>query len=304
MSLFARVVLTATQNPLVQMAMTRTAPGRAVANRFVAGDELEEAVASVIDLNGDGFSVSLDLLGEEVHDAESATRACEEYLASLDRISEIGCEANISIKLTQLGLGFDAALAGELLDRLATRAAEVDTTVTIDMEASEFTDATVELYAAAQPRHGNLGVCLQAYLRRSPADLERLMPLGGHIRLCKGAYVESEDIALTSNDEVDAAYAALLKTLMANEDVKPAIATHDDKLIDLAISYAATREGPWEMQMLFGVRPGLQSELISAGHPVRVYVPFGSDWYAYLTRRLAERPANFTFFARALIGRK
>jgi proline dehydrogenase len=304
MSLFSKVVLSATRHPLVTKTVTGTAPGRLVAERFVAGHDLDSAAAAALDLNGRGLTVSLDLLGEEVHDRESALAATDEYLASIDRIASAGIDGNISIKLTQLGLAFDEGLAAESVERLAVRAGEIGSTVTIDMEASEFTDATVGMYEAAQTTHGNLGLCLQAYLHRTPEDLERLLPLGGHIRLCKGAYVEPSGIAFQSDDDVDAAFARLLERLMGFNEVKPAIATHDGRLITLATNLAERRTGPWEMQMLYGVRPVFQTELVEAGHPVRIYVPFGSEWYAYLTRRLAERPANLTFFARALLGRR
>lgn len=303
MSLFSRAVLSATRLPIVNRTVTGTTPGRAVADRFVAGDDLDEAATVAGRLNAEGLTVSLDLLGEEVHDLVSAESARDAYLDSIDRISAAGIDGNISIKLTQLGLALDRILAESSVDALAERAAAAGTTVTIDMEASEFTEATVDIYAAAQERHGNLGVCLQAYLRRTPGDLERLAPLGGHIRLCKGAYVEPASIAFTSRAEVDAAFARLLEPLMSDERVKPAIATHDDGLISLAIKHAETRSMPWEMQMLFGVRTRLQTDLVARGVPLRIYVPFGSEWYAYLTRRLAERPANLTFFARALLGR-
>jgi proline dehydrogenase len=304
MSLFSRVVLAATGHPLVSKAVTGTAPGRLVAERFVAGNDLDGAAGVAADLNRRGLTVSLDLLGEEVHDRGSALAATDQYLASIDRIASDGIDGNVSIKLTQLGLAFDEGLAAASVERLAVRAAEIGSTVSIDMEASEFTEATVGLYEVAQKVHGNLGLCLQAYLHRTPEDLERLMPLGGHIRLCKGAYVEPSAIAFQSNDDVDAAFARLLERLMGFDDVKPAIATHDGRLIALATRLADRRTGPWEMQMLYGVRTSLQAELIESGHPVRIYVPFGSEWYAYLTRRLAERPANLTFFARAVVGRR
>lgn len=304
MSLFSRVVLAATQHPLVTKTFTGTTPGRAVAERFVAGDDLDAAAGTARELNRRGLTVSLDLLGEEVHDRESALMAADRYVESIDRIASDGIAGNISIKLTQLGLSFDRGLAAESLDRLATRAGEIGSTVSVDMEASGFTDATVDVYETAQRDHGNLGLCLQAYLHRTPEDLERLIPLGGHIRLCKGAYVEPPGIAFQADDDVDAAFARLLERLMGADEVTPAIATHDGRLIDLALKLAARRSGDWEMQMLYGVRPGLQAELVGAGTPVRIYVPFGSEWYAYLTRRLAERPANLTFFARALVGRR
>ena len=170
------------------------------------------------------------------------------------------------------------------------------------MEDSRFTQATIDIYAAAQPRHGNLGIALQAYLHRTPEDLERLMPLGGHIRLCKGAYAEPPEIAFQSREEVTAAFLALLEDLMTQEDTRPAIATHDERLIDRAKELARHRSGGFEFQMLYGVRPELQRRLRDDGYDLRIYVPFGSQWYPYLTRRLAERPANLVFFLRSVVG--
>ncbi len=291
-----------TRNRAVSKAITETGPGRSLAHRFVAGDTLEQAIPIARELNAQGMQVSLDLLGEEVHDAATARSALEGYLDSVTAIREHGLGGNISIKLTQLGLSFDPGLAAEALDRLAVAAAGAGSTVTVDMEDSRFTQTTVDLYAAAQERHGNLGLCLQAYLRRTPDDLERLLALGGHIRLCKGAYVEDETVAWQGKTEVDAAYARLLRRLMEAGNVRPAIATHDPALIELALELGSERSEPWEFQMLYGVRSQEQVRLISQGTPVRVYVPFGSEWYPYLTRRLAERPANAIFFVRALLG--
>jgi proline dehydrogenase len=205
------------------------------------------------------------------------------------------------VKLTQLGLSIDKALTTESVAKLAGRAAEIGTTVTIDMEDSRFTSDTVGIFADAQSEFGNLGVALQSYLKRTPSDLESLIPLGGHIRLCKGAYVEPPQVALTVRSAVDAAYASQLELLMSSEEVRPAVATHDLALVDLTRELAPQRLGYFEFQMLYGVRPGLQQELVDEGHPVRVYLPFGSQWYPYLTRRMAERPANVWFFVRSLI---
>ncbi|MFV1960353.1 MAG: proline dehydrogenase family protein [Acidimicrobiia bacterium] len=286
----------------MERVVTGTRPGRALVRRFVAGDTLDEAVAAARELNSSGLLVSLDHLGEEVHDRASAVQATEEYLESLDRIADEDLDSNISVKPTQLGLAIDEGLAKESIDLLAKRAKRVGTTVTIDMEDSRYTDSTVRLYENAQAEHGNLGIALQAYLHRTPEDLGRLIPLGGHIRICKGAYVESDDVALTSNPEVDAAFVDLMQTLMVSEETKPAIATHDLSLLDLARELAANRGQPFEFQMLYGVRTELQKQLVSEGHPLRVYLPFGSQWYPYLTRRLAERPANAWFFVRAAFG--
>ena len=286
----------------VEKLFTATRAGRAVAERFVAGDTLESAVIVAHRLNDTGFLVSLDLLGEEVTDADSATKAVGEYLECLDRIESEGLQANISVKPTQLGLAIDEDLAMDSIARLGERAAAVGTTVTIDMEDSRYTEATVRLFERGQAATGNFGVALQAYLRRTPGDIERLAPRGGHILLCKGAYVEPETVALTSRKAVEAAFSQQLRALMAQEGVKPAIATHDLAQLDLARELAARREAPFEFQMLYGVRPELQRQLVAEGHPLRVYLPFGSQWYPYLTRRLGERPANFWFFARALFS--
>ncbi len=287
----------------VEKIFTGSRPGRAVASRFVAGETLDEAVVVARRLNAEGFLVSLDLLGEEVHDRSTARAAVDSYLESLERIHSEDLKANISIKPTQLGLAIDEALAFDAVEHLGARAAEVGTTVTIDMEDSRYTEATIRLFEKGQATTDNFGIALQSYLRRTPSDLARLTPLGGHIRLCKGAYVEPEEVALQAKSGVDAAYARQLRVLMESPTTKPAIATHDPQLLDLARELASRRQEPFEFQMLFGVRPDLQRHLIADGFPLRVYLPFGSQWYPYLTRRLAERPANAWFFARALLTR-
>ncbi len=286
----------------MEKVVTSTRPGRALARRFVAGDNLDDAVVAARELNSSGLLVSLDHLGEEVHDRASAIQATEEYLESLDRIADEDLDSNISVKPTQLGLAVDEDLAMESIDLLARRAKKVGTSVTIDMEDSRYTDSTVRLYENAQAEHGNLGIAIQTYLRRTPQDLARLIPLGGHIRLCKGAYVESEEVALTSNPQINAAFVDQMQTLMASEETKPAIATHDLSLLELARELAAERNRPFEFQMLYGVRKELQKQLVTEGYPVRIYLPFGSRWYPYLTRRLAERPSNAWFFVRAGFG--
>lgn len=282
--------------------VTGTKPGKALARRFVAGENLDDAVRVAKSLNAEGFLVSLDLLGEEVRDRDTAVAAREEYLDCLRRIAVEDLDANISVKLTQLGLNIDGGLVAEAIDLLALQATNTGTTVTIDMEDSRHTAATVDLYEKAQKQHGNLGLALQAYLRRTPDDLKRLIPLGGHIRLCKGAYVEPPSIALRSKSEVDGAFAEQVRTLMGSVGALPAIATHDQAIVDLTRKLAANRDQPFEFQMLYGVRPTLQHELVAAGFPLRVYLPFGSQWYPYLTRRLAERPSNTWFFVRSVFG--
>jgi proline dehydrogenase len=284
----------------VERLVTGTRPGKALAGRFVAGDTLDDAVDVARRLNADGFGVSLDLLGEEVHDRDSALAATDEYLGCLDRIAADSLDANISIKPTQLGLAIDEIMAMAAIDRLGAQAAWVGTTVTIDMEDSRYTEATIRLFEKSQPVHGNFGIAVQSCMRRTSLDLERIIPLGGHIRLCKGAYVEPPEVAYTARADVDAAFASQLRTLMASPTTKPAIATHDDELVSLTRRLATERGEPFEYQMLYGVRTDLQRELVDAGFPLRVYLPFGSQWYPYLSRRLAERPANAMFFAKAL----
>jgi proline dehydrogenase len=296
------VVLGVTERSITKKLVTDTAVGRRVAERFVAGESLESAVAVATSLNAAGLLVSMDHLGEHVTNADEATEAKDAYLECLAAIQHARIDANISVKLTQLGLGLDDDMAAVHVDEIASAAAKISTTVTIDMEESRYTEATIALYETAQRTHGNLGIAIQAYLRRSAADLDRIVPLGGHVRLCKGAYVEPADIAYQSQEEVDASFDRLAVMLMTSPDTKPAIASHDDARIEPVLEMAATRDEPWELQMLYGVRRDRQRELAALGHDVRVYVPYGDAWYPYLTRRLAERPANVVFFARALVG--
>jgi proline dehydrogenase len=302
-SVFSRLVVAVAESTPVRSTFTNTRAGKALVRRFVAGDTLAEAIEAAKKLNRQGMKVSLDLLGEEVNSAVEVEAALAGYVACLDEMAASSIDGNVSIKLTQLGLAFDPELARTTLDRWAESAAPLGLTVTIDMEDSAYTADTAEIYADAQGRHGNLGLALQAYLYRTADDLLRLMPLGGHLRLCKGAYVEPEAVALQSPTEIDAAFARLLTVLMGFEEVTPAVATHDPRLIELARQLDHQRRQPFEFQMLYGVRPQAQTELAAAGYPIRIYVPYGSRWYPYLVRRLAERPANLGFFLRALVSR-
>lgn len=295
-------VLAITNRSVARKMVTDTRAGRALAGRFVAGDTLESAIEVSTRLNEKGMTVSLDHLGEHVAAIEEAEVAATSYLDCIAAIDAASVDANISIKLTQLGMGLDDDVAAKNLDRLASAAAAVGTTVTVDMEESDFTDRTIDLYAAAQQQYGNLGIALQAALRRTPADLERLAELGGHIRLCKGAYAEPDAIAHQPGKAVDTAFDQLAGSLMQAEGTKAAIASHDMARIDHAKGFADGRGAYWEYQMLYGVRRDVQERLVAEGHNLRIYVPFGEAWYPYLTRRLAERPANMMFFARAMVG--
>lgn len=303
MSVIGRTVLAITERERVKALVTEGRAGAALSKRFVAGETLDEAVAVAARLNDEGASVSLDYLGEHITKPEDAEQPLAAYGEALARISSEGLDANISIKLTQLGLELDRDLAAASLRRLAAAAAEAGTTITVDMEESALTEATIEVYEGVQAEHGNLGIALQAYLFRTSSDLIRLMPLGGLIRLCKGAYAEPPEVAHQRGGDVNAAFDDLMVTLMENTASVPAIATHDGDRVALARYLGTRRTAPWEFQMLYGVRRELQTELIGAGYPLRVYVPYGDAWYPYLTRRLAERPQNLAFFLRAAVGR-
>jgi proline dehydrogenase len=303
LSLLGRLVLSVTRRSLVRRLFGVGGWGRRVATRFVAGETLDEAVHVARELNARGFLVSMDHLGEHVSDTRLALQARDEYLACIDRIAAEGLQANVSVKLTQLGMGRDDPLAEESLRALARRAAAAGTTVTVDMEESAFTQVTVDLYCRVQSECGNLGLALQACLHRTPADLARILPLGGHVRLCKGAYDEPEEVALRRREGVEEAFRSLLADLMACEGVRPAVATHHDRLVTATRELARARREPFEFQMLYGIRSALQQELVKAGYALRVYVPYGVSWYPYLTRRMAERPSNLRFFVRAFFGR-
>jgi len=295
-------VLSVTNRRFARRLVGGTRAGRAVASRFVAGDTLAEALAVARQLNDRGMVVSLDHLGEHVGVINEADTATASYVEAIDAIEETGIEANISVKLTQLGMGLDDECAMRNLETLARAAAGAGTTVTVDMEESTYTGPTIDIYERVQREHGNLGIAVQAYLHRTLADLDRILPLGGHIRLCKGAYAEPHAIAYQSASDVDASFDRLSSLLMHTAGVRPAIASHDDDRLDPVIAMATDRVEPWEFQMLYGVRRDRQAELVAQGHTMRVYVPYGVAWYPYLTRRLAERPANVAFFARALVG--
>ncbi len=303
MNILGRSLLAVTNRGAVRKVITGTRPGRALSTRFVAGETLDQAIAAAVELNGKGASVSLDHLGEHVSDRKQVEAARDDYLACLDAIGKHNIDGNISVKLSQLGMGLDDDLAAASLDQLAQRAAAVNTTVSVDMEESDVTGLTIDLYSAAQRKHGNLGLAVQAYLHRTKQDLDIVMPLGGHIRLCKGAYAEPADIAYQSRDEVNESFDQLTHLLMGNDGVRPAIASHDTDRLDVAASLAGARSGPYEYQMLYGVRTGLQQRMLEAGDPLRIYVPYGVAWYPYLTRRMAERPANIGFFLRAALSR-
>ncbi len=285
-----------------------------VASRFVAGDKLEDAIRVTQELNEKGIFVTLDHLGESTTNLEEAERATEDILAMLDALDANHTRANASIKLTQIGLALDKDACEANLRRILTRAKEYNIMVRIDMEDSPWVDATLELYDKMRAEGlDNVGVVIQSYLYRSEKDVHRLMEHGARVRLVKGAYKEPPEIAYPKKQDVDAAFDQLTRMLIdgakaagaprVSEDGKwppiPAIGTHDEARIAYAKEYAASVGLPkeaMEFQLLYGIRRDLQRQLAAEGYPVRIYVPYGTEWYPYFMRRLAERPANLWFF--------
>ncbi|HUK96124.1 MAG TPA: proline dehydrogenase family protein [Gaiellaceae bacterium] len=276
------------------------------ASRFVAGETLDECVTVLRRLNEQGLYANTTLLGEGVLEPGETEAVVAAYRKIIDRIADERLRANVALKLTHLGLDVDEDLALRNLRGLVERATERDGFIRIDMEQSSYVDATLRIYRRL--REGGLdrvGTVLQSYLFRTPGDLDNLLPLAPNLRLVKGAYLEPHDIAFAHKAEVDDAYARLMERMLL-EAGHTAIATHDDRLIERAIAFATEQRierDRFEFQMLYGVRPQLQLDLVRRGYKVLVATPFGPDWYPYLMRRLGERPANLLFFARAAVRR-
>jgi proline dehydrogenase len=282
--------------------LTRYAVGRRLASRFIAGEELEDALRAIRRLNAEGFMVTLDCLGESVQEMAGAEAACQVYLELLDRLAVEKLDSHVSIKLTQLGLAIDEALARRHLALLAARAAQHRNFVRVDMEGSAFTEATLRVFRAVDAPRDVLGIAIQAYLYRAEADVEELLKCGARIRLVKGAYKEPPDISFPRKRDVDRNFQKLTEKLLTST-VYHAVATHDERLIATTEAFAREQGIPpekFEFQLLYGIRRQLQRELLKQGWRVRVYVPYGREWYAYFMRRLAERPANLFFLMRNL----
>jgi len=277
------------------------------ARRFIAGERVEEAIEAARAVESRGMMHTLDLLGESVTDLDKAEVATRDYLTVIDAIAAAGIGRGVSLKLTQLGLDVDKAMAVDNLRRILERAEPADFFVRIDMENSPYTDVTLEIFETLwQHGHRRIGVVLQSALLRSEKDLARMLALGAGVRLVKGAYKEPKTVAYQSKADVDAAYARMLKTLIIDGH-DPAIATHDPAMIDLARSWARERGvGPerFEFQMLFGIRRDLQATLVEDGYRMRVYIPFGREWFPYFMRRLGERPANIAFVMKGIFGER
>jgi proline dehydrogenase len=273
------------------------------ARRFIAGETVEEAIEVARGVEARGLTQTLDLLGESVSNLSEADAATREYVRVIEAIIASGIGRNVSLKLTQLGLDVDKASAIDNLRKILELAEPAGFFVRIDMESSSYADVTLEIFETLwQQGYRQIGVVLQSALHRSERDLERVNALGGRVRLVKGAYNERKAVAYQKKADVDAAYARMLETVLASGHY-PAIATHDPAMVDLARRWAtAHRLAPdrFEFQMLYGVRRDLQTMLAKEGYRVRIYIPFGREWFPYFMRRLGERPANFIFVARSI----
>ena len=279
-----------------------------MSSRFVAGMTLDEVVQAAESLQEQGIASTLDSLGENVHTPEEAERSANIYHQLLDVIREKKLNANVSVKLSQMGMELDPALAEGIVSRLTTHARTVDSFVRVDMEGTAYTQATIDLVRRLHAEPGNqgrIGVVIQAYLFRSEADIQTLLKDGIRIRLCKGAYQEPASLAFPDKADVDKNFVHLMKGLVGS-GVYHGIATHDEAMIEATRAYVRAQQidpAAFEFQMLYGVRRDLQKKLVAEGYKVRVYVPFGTEWYPYFMRRLAERPANVLFLAKSLLHR-
>lgn len=277
---------------------------RRVARRFVAGEREDEGIEAVRVLNAERIAATIDVLGESVTDAGMACQAAGHYLHLLDSIHAHRLDAWVSLKLTALGLDIDPDLCRENMRRILKHAQECGLVITIDMEDHTYTQRTLDLFRALRGEDGfdNVRPVIQSYLYRSDDDIQALAGEGAGVRLCKGAYKEPHDVAYPRKSDVDAAYVRQMKVLLDAAKAGrgyPGIATHDEKIIEAAKAYVAAQSIPrerFEFQMLYGVRSAMQAQLVTEGYRMRVYVPFGEQWYPYFVRRLAERPANLWFF--------
>jgi len=303
LSVLRKVFLAAADNRGLQRFVQRYG-FRLGAARFVAGESLDAAVPVLRRLNDDGLLTNTTLLGEGVRDEAETRAVVDAYRTLLDRIAAERLRTNVALKLTHLGLSIDEELALRNLAELVEHAATLGNFVRIDMEESAHVDATLRIYRRLREGgHDNVGTVLQSYLYRTEDDLAALLPLAPNLRLVKGAYLEAADVAYPDKKDVDAAYVRLMETSLTGGGFT-AIATHDEALVEHAIAFTREREIPnerFQFQMLFGVRPKLQLELVRRGYAVLVATPYGPDWYRYLMRRLAERPANVLFLLRNLI---
>jgi proline dehydrogenase len=300
------VLLYLSERRRLQNFVLNSKVARKRSRRFVAGETLDEAIGAVGDLNGLGMDVTLDHLGEAVESEGQARAATDDYIKILERLkSENGIKSTISIKPTQIGLAIDRDLCQENMRRVAAAARQQGNFVRMDMEASDYVDATLEVFYALFDEYDNIGAVIQSYLRRSEDDVRELARRGAPVRLCKGAYKEPEDLAFQKKSEINDSYVRLLEILMDSES-PVGIATHDDLMLEEGkrlIHEHSDRAAPVEFQMLYGVRRDMHAMLVEEGYGMRIYVPYGNEWYPYFMRRMAERPANLLFVLRAMSGK-
>ncbi|MGH7675035.1 MAG: proline dehydrogenase family protein [Gemmatimonadales bacterium] len=287
------------EQPRIFQFVRRNGLARRFASRFVAGESADDAVAATRALNAAGITATVDLLGEAVADPAEALAARDTYLDLLDRIRGAGLDANVSVKLSQMGLAIDEDLCRDNVRAIIAKARAQGSFVRIDMEQSAYTDRTLRLFTTTlHPEFkSSVGVVLQSCLRRTARDVDDMIALGARVRLCKGAYKEPPTVAFPDKRDVDVSYATCMERLL-ERGTSPALATHDERLIRRALAFVRARglsSDRFEFQMLYGVRRDLQRRLRGDGYRVRAYVPFGTQWYPYLMRRLAERPANIAF---------
>ena len=298
------LILAASRNERVRRLVAEAPLSRTVVRRFVAGESVDDAVRISGELTAKGLAVSLDHLGEDTLDAAQAEATVQAYLVLLDRLQAAGLtrsgRVEVSVKLSAVGQSLDDALALEGARTICAAAQAAGSTVTLDMEDHTTTDRTLATLAELRKEFPSTGAVVQAYLHRTEDDCRTLAVEGSRVRLCKGAYREPAEVAYQGAADVDASYQRCLKVLMDGPGY-PMVATHDPAMITLAT--ASRAPGSFELQLLYGIRPLEQERLVAAGHTVRVYVPYGEQWYGYLMRRLAERPANLVFFLRALASR-
>jgi proline dehydrogenase len=304
-----RLLLAASASPRLRQIVTTAPTTRAIVDSYVAGETADDAVRVTRTLRAAGLLVSLDYLGEDTTDLAQAAAVADEYVQLLGKLAAEGLThggaAEVSVKPTAVGLFLGAGIAAANIERICAAARDVGTTVTLDAEEHAAVGPTLAIAAELRGQYRDLGCVIQACLRRSEADCRSLAATGVRVRLCKGAYSEPESVAFTARRDVDACYARCLRTLM-NGPGYPMLATHDPRLIQIAGSLAlltGRAADSFEYQMLYGIRPAEQRRLANTGARMRVYIPYGGDWYAYLIRRLAERPRNLAFFLRSLRSR-
>lgn len=308
MSVLRSTFIALSRNTRLRRFAESSSLGRRMSSRFVAGFRIEDALSAASALGAHGLAVTLDSLGENVTTPNQARQAAQVYHWLLDAIPASKMDANVSLKLTQMGIDLSPDLAQEIVSGLVQHAAHAGTFVRVDMEGSGYTQATVDMVRQLHTppeNRGRVGIVIQAYLRRSAEDIATLLAEGIRIRLCKGAYQEPPELAFPDKNDVDRNFVALMQTLLKS-GVYHGIATHDEAMIAATRTFVrAERIDPasFEFQMLYGVRRDLQRSLIHEGYRVRVYVPFGDEWYPYFMRRLAERPANAVFLAKNFFRR-